>query len=42
VDGIQVSRQVADQATSGENAGLLFTELEKGSVVRGQVVTGEG
>jgi translation elongation factor EF-Tu-like GTPase len=42
VDGIEVSRQVAAQAESGEKAGLLFTDLDKGSVMRGQVVTDGG
>ena len=39
VDGIEASRQVADQADAGEKAGLLFTDLDKASVMRGQVVT---
>jgi elongation factor Tu len=42
VDGIEVSRQVAAQADAGEKAGLLFTDLDKASVMRGQVVTDGG
>jgi translation elongation factor EF-Tu-like GTPase len=42
VDGIEVSRQVADQADSGAKAGLLFTDVDKAIVMRGQVVTDGG
>lgn len=39
VDGIEVHQQGADQAEAGEKVGLLFTDLDKASVRRGQVVT---
>lgn len=42
VDGIEVSRQSTDEASSGERAGLLFAELDKSAVARGQVVTDGG
>ncbi|HUO71046.1 MAG TPA: EF-Tu/IF-2/RF-3 family GTPase [Solirubrobacteraceae bacterium] len=42
VDGIEAFRKVLDQASAGENVGLLFSTLEKSQLRRGAVVSSAG
>src|SRR4051794_39568362 len=39
VDGIEAFRKVLDEATVGDNIGLLFKELEKDDVKAGDLIT---
>jgi elongation factor Tu len=38
VDGIETFRKKVDEATAGDNVGLLFAGLDKGDVQRGSVI----
>jgi elongation factor Tu len=40
VESIEVARHMVPQASAGDEAGLLFTSLDKASVQRGSVLTG--
>jgi elongation factor Tu len=42
VDGIEIFRKSIDQATAGDNIGVLFKGVEKGQLGRGSVLTAAG
>lgn len=42
VKGIEMFRKVVDQAKAGDNVGLLFGDLDRSDVKRGDVLTGAG
>ncbi|CAN5735364.1 hypothetical protein BH09ACT7_BH09ACT7_26800 [soil metagenome] len=42
VDGIEMFRKKVDEATVGDNVGLLFTSLDKSQLDRGAVLTSAG
>jgi translation elongation factor EF-Tu-like GTPase len=42
VDGIQAFRKRLHEATAGDNIGVLFFRLDKGSPARGDVMTSSG
>jgi elongation factor Tu len=42
VDGIEVFRKSIDEATDGDNIGVLFKSIEKGQLDRGSVLTAAG
>ena len=42
VDGIEVFRRSIDEATAGDNIGVLFRGIEKSQLDRGSVLTAAG
>jgi hypothetical protein len=42
VDGIEAFRKTIDEATAGDNVGVLFRGVDKGQVNRGSVLTAAG
>ena len=42
VDGIEMFRKSIDEASTGDNIGVLFRGVEKGQVDRGSVLTASG
>jgi translation elongation factor EF-Tu-like GTPase len=42
VDGIEAFRKVINQATEGDNIGVLFSSLDKGELAAGDVLTSPG
>jgi translation elongation factor EF-Tu-like GTPase len=42
VDGIEIFRRSIDEATAGDNIGVLFKRVERGQLDRGSVLTAAG
>jgi translation elongation factor EF-Tu-like GTPase len=42
VDGIEVSRNTVNEARAGEAAGLLFANVDKSRIKRGNIITAAG
>jgi len=42
VDGIEKFRKIVDEATAGENVGLLMRTIDKAQLNRGDVLTATG